>query len=178
MPVRTERSLCMKTTMFPGYEKGDCAKTPMEFYWNEKKSFVLRPVEGNAKLVPAKRAYCIHILGSTASGAVVLRNGSEVETKVDYCAKGHELCIELADVAADETIEIRLPEDAQIAGNPVMEQVDELLNMAEIGFMQKEVLFALMDKCKDQLSVLVGELQAMELDAALRGALLEIVTAH
>ena len=49
--------------------------------------------------------------------------------------------------------------------------------MAEIGFMQKEVLFALMNRCKGQLNILAGELQAMELDDALRGALMEIITA-
>ena len=81
-------------------------------------------------------------------------------------------------MAADDTIVIRLPEDAKIAGNPVIEQVDNLLNMAEIGFTDKEVLFALMSKQKDNLNILAGELQAMELDAALRGALLEIVTAY
>ena len=160
------------------YEQGDCAKTPMELSWGDKKAFFVRPVEGNAKLVPAKRAYCIRILGSTAAEAVVLKDGSEVNAQVSYCAKGHELCIKLADVAADETIEIRLPEDAKIAGNPVIEQVDNLLNMAEIGFTDKEVLFALMSKQKDNLNILAGELQAMELDAALRGALLEIVTAY
>lgn len=49
--------------------------------------------------------------------------------------------------------------------------------MEEIPFMQKETLFALMDKRKGQLNILAGELQAMDLDESLRGALLEIVTA-
>lgn len=159
-----------------GYETGDCAKTPMELCWEEKK-FLLHPVEGNRDLVPTKRSYSICICGSTASEAVVLRNGREQEAKVTRCGKVRELCIEVADVAADETVEIRLPENTRIMSNPVMEQVDELLNMAEIGFMQKEILFALMDKCQGRLNMLVGELQAMELDDALRGALMEIVTA-
>lgn len=159
-----------------GYETGDCAKTPMELCWTEKK-FLLHPVEGNTRLVPAKRSYTIRICGSTASEAVVLRNGSEQEAKVTCCAKKHELRIEIADVAADETVEIRLPEDTRIISNPVIEQVDELLNMAEIGFMQKESLFALMNKYQGRLNILTGELQAMDLDDALRGALMEIVTA-
>lgn len=160
------------------YEQGDCAKTPMELSWGDEKAFLIRPVEGNTKLVPAKRVYSIRILGSTASEAVVFKNGAEVNAQVSYCAKCHELCVELTDVAADETIEIRLPKDTRVAGNPVVEQVDELLNMAEIGFMDKETLFALINERKDNLNILVGELQAMELDDALRGALLEIVTAY
>ncbi len=161
-----------------GYEKGECAKTPMELCWTGKKVFRLHPVEGNVELIPARRSYRISIYGSTAQTAVVLRDGSETEAKISHCAKRHKLCIEIADVAANETVEIRLPEDVQVASNPVMEQVDELLNMAEIGFMQKETLFALMDRCQGQLNILTGELQAMELDDALRGALMEIVTAY
>ena len=144
--------------------------------WTDRK-FAIRPVEGNTALVPAERSYHIVICGSTAQTATVLRGGSEAEAKISYCAKKHELCIEVADVAADETVEICLPEDTEIAKNPVMEMVDDLLNMAEIKFMEKEVLFALMNKCGGQLNILAGELQAMELDDALRGALMEIVTA-
>ena len=44
--------------------------------------------------------------------------------------------------------------------------------------MQKETLFALMNRCQGQLNILAGELQAMDLDDGLRGALLEIVTAY
>ena len=160
------------------YEKDDCAKTPMEFHWTDEKTFFINPVEGNTALIPAKRTYRIRIFGSTATEAVVLRGGSEVKVETSCCSKRHVLTIELTDVAAEEKIEIRLPKDTCIAENPVMEQVDELLNMAEIGFTQKEILFALLDKRKDQLSILTGELQAMDLDDALRGALLEIVTAY
>ena len=153
-------------------------KTPMEFKWTDEKAFFLHPAEGNTALIPAKRSYRIRIFGSTATEAVVLRDGKEVKVESTYCSKRHVLTVELADVAAEEKIEVRLPKDTGIAANPVMEQVDDLLNMAEIGFTQKEILFALLDKRKDQLSLLAGELQAMELDDALRGALLEIVTAH
>ena len=161
-----------------GYEQGDCAKTPMEVCWADKKAFTLHPIEGNTKLLPEKRAYTIRVIGSTAEKAVILKNGNEIEAQVTYCAKCHELCVALTDVTAEDTVEIRLPEDAAVVDNPIMEQVDALLNMAEIPFMQKEVLFALMDKCKGQLNVLAGELQAMDLDDGLRGALLEIVTAY
>jgi hypothetical protein len=44
--------------------------------------------------------------------------------------------------------------------------------------MQKEDLFALVEKFQGKLNLLVGELQAMELDDALRGALMEIITAR
>jgi alpha-glucosidase (family GH31 glycosyl hydrolase) len=160
-----------------GYEKGDCAETPMELNWTEK-TFILHPVEGNTALVPEKRSYRIRICGSTASEAVVLRGGVEQKVPVSHCEKKQELCIELADVKADETIEIRLPKDTQIKSNPVVEEVDALLTMAEIAFMQKEDLFALVEKFQGKLNLLVGELQAMELDDALRGALMEIITAR
>lgn len=160
-----------------GYEKGECAKTLMTLCWGEHKTFSVHAVEGKAELVPAKRTYSIRICGSTASSASVLRDGSEVEAKITCCGRKHELYIEIADVSTDETVEICLPEDTQTACNSVMEQVDELLNMAEIGFIQKEILFALVNRCKDQLNILTGELQAMELDDGLRGALMEIITA-
>lgn len=160
------------------YEKGICAKTPMSFYWTDKKAFVLHPAEGNVELIPGKRSYSIRIFGSTAETASVLRNGSETQSQVTCYSKGHEIRVEIVDVNPNETVEIRLPADAEVASNPVVEQVDELLNAAEISFMQKEILFARVKKCQDQLNVLVGELQAMELDDALRGALLEIITAY
>ncbi len=161
-----------------GYEQGDCAKTPMELSWSDKKVFTLHPVLGNAKLIPEKRTYSICVIGSTATEAVVLKNGSEVEAKITHCEKCRELYVEITDVTAEDTVEIRLPEDADIAANPIIDMVDELLNMAEIPFMQKETLFALMNRCQGQLNILAGELQAMDLDDGLRGALLEIVTAY
>lgn len=160
------------------YEKGECAKTPMEVCWTDSKAFFIHPLEGKEELVPAKRSYCVRIFGSTATSAVVLRNGSEARAEISCHAKGHELCIKLAEVAVKEQVEIRLPEDTKVAANPVMEQVEELLNLAEIGFTRKEALFALVEKRKGNLGILAGELQAMDLDDALRGALLEIVTAY
>lgn len=156
-----------------GYETGDCAKTLMELCWDRKK-FLIHPTKGNLSLVPEQRDYTIRIMGSTASEAKVSGEG---EARVAYDEKNHELTIVISDVSSEKGIEIILPENTQIASNPVMEQVDKLLNMAEIEFAQKEILFALVNKYQNRLNILVGELQAMELDDALRGALMEIVTA-
>lgn len=156
-----------------GYETGECAKTLMELCWDSKK-FLIHPTEGNLSLVPEKRDYTIRIMGSTAREA---RVSCEGETKTAFDEKNHELTVVISDVATDKGVEITLPENTQIASNPVMEQVDQLLNKAEIEFTQKEILFALVSKYQNRLNILVGELQAMKLDDALRGALMEIVTA-
>ena len=158
------------------YEKDDCVKTPMELVWADKKAFLVGPAGGNTDLIPAKRTYIVRILGSTAEAATVLRDGAAPEAQIT--SMDRELCVELKDVSPRERIEIILPEDVQVAPNPVMEQIEDLINIAEIGYVQKEILFATISRKKNQLSILVGELQAMDLDDALRGAILEVLTAY
>ena len=69
-----------------------------------------------------------------------------------------------------------LTQQIERSDNRTKERVFDFLNQAEIGFVLKDRLYQLITAGK-KLPVLLSELQSMELDKDLYGALMEILTA-
>ena len=80
------------------------------------------------------------------------------------------------EVAADTAAEVQIILAGEVADNRTKERVFDFLNQAEIGFVLKDRLYQLITAGK-KLPVLLAELQSMELDKDLYGALMEILTA-
>ena len=66
--------------------------------------------------------------------------------------------------------------NAEEAENDIVKDCFEFLDQAEIPFLLKEQIFHLVNTEKDRI-VLLSQLQAMETDADLLGALTEIISA-
>lgn len=77
---------------------------------------------------------------------------------------------------ADTAAEVQIILAGEVADNQTKERVFDFLNQAEIGFVLKDRLYQLITAGK-KLPVLLSELQSMELDKDLYGALMEILTA-
>lgn len=160
------------------YENDDCVKTPMKLTWSEKKSFTIGPAEGNRELIPQRRDYCIELYGSTAGEAQVTVNGVKVTVSADKDKNAAKLIVMVTGIKAEDTVEVIFPDSSEIAENPVMEQVFRLLDLAEMDYRMKEGLYRLLQKHQKHLAALVSELETMEMEEALRGAILELVTAY
>ena len=158
-----------------GYRQGICAVTEMNLNWQEK-TFTIKPSAGDLTLLPEQRTWKIELHKVTAEEAVVLVNQTE---RKDCCThNGTTLTITLADIRPEDTIEIRLPQNTQVAANPVQQQIFDFLNQAEIDFIAKEKIYQAARHAQETPELLLSELQSMEITPDLSGAIQEIICAY
>ena len=158
-----------------GYRQGICAVTEMNLNWQEK-TFTIKPSAGDLTLLPKQRTWKIELHKVTAEEAVVLVNQTEQK---DCCThNGTTLTITLADIRPEDTIEIRLPQNTQVAVNPVQQQIFDFLNQAEIDFIAKEKIYQAARHAQETPELLLSELQSMEITPDLSGAIQEIICAY
>ena len=158
-----------------GYRQGICAVTEMNLNWQEK-TFTIKPSAGDLTLLPKQRTWKIELHKVTAEEAVVLVNQTEQK---DCCThNGTTLTITLADIRPEDTIEIRLPQNTQVAANPVQQQIFDFLNQAEIDFIAKEKIYQAARHAQETPELLLSELQSMEITPDLSGAIQEIMCAY
>lgn len=158
-----------------GYRQGICAVTEMNLNWQEK-TFTIKPSAGDLTLLPKQRTWKIELHKVTAEEAVVLVNQAEQK---DCCThNGTTLTITLANIRPEDTIEIRLPQNTQVAANPVQQQIFDFLNQAEIDFIAKEKIYQAARHAQETPELLLSELQSMEIIPDLSGAIQEIICAY
>ena len=158
-----------------GYRQGICAVTEMNLNWQEK-TFTIKPSVGDLTLLPKQRTWKIELHKVTAEEAVVLVNQTEQK---DCCThNGTTLTITLANIRPEDTIEIRLPQNTQVAANPVQQQIFDFLNQAEIDFIAKEKIYQAARHAQETPELLLSELQSMEIIPDLSGAIQEIICAY
>ena len=158
-----------------GYRQGICAVTEMNLNWQEK-TFTIKPSAGDLTLLPEQRTWKIELHKVTAEEAVVLVNQTEQK---DCCThNGTTLTITLADIRPEDTIVIRLPQNTQVAANPVQQQIFDFLNQAEIDFIAKEKIYQAARHAQETPELLLSELQSMEITPDLSGAIQEIICAY
>ena len=158
-----------------GYRQGICAVTEMNLNWQEK-TFTIKPSAGDLTLLPEQRTWKIELHKVTAEEAVVLVNQTEQK---DCCThNGTTLTITLADIRPEDTIEIRLPKNTQVAANPVQQQIFDFLNQAEIDFIAKEKIYQAARHAQETPELLLSELQSMEITPDLSGVIQEIICAY
>lgn len=102
-------------------------------------------------------------------------NGEQKEETV--IREGTTLTILLQPIRSQDTVEIILPQETTIAPNSVKELLYNFLDQAEINFFVKNQIYRLAESGKGNPISLVNNLQAMDVDEKLQGAILEIVGA-
>ena len=112
----------------------------------------------------------------TDTECCVSLNGEETVYRKSYDADSRTLTLEINQVSAAKTLVVRFETNMKLSENPVEKLVFEFLNQAEIEFETKEMLFRRIREGKS-LKVFLSELQAMEIDGEIKGALVEILTA-
>ena len=158
------------------YENGACVFTEMDYKEKDQAVFTIHPAQGKTELIPAKRAYTVEFCNFAKTGTdtvKVLVNGAETEAAVKYEEKLQKICVE---VEADTAAEVQIILAGEVADNRIEKRIFDFLNQAEISFVLKDRLYQLITAGK-KLPVLLSELQSMELDKDLYGALMEILTA-
>ena len=157
------------------YMKGEAVNTKMDLNW-EKKCFTISPAEGKLELVPSKRTVKVQFFGVKDSDVKVTIGGKEVSAEKTYDAHQGCLTVMLPEAAVTEKITVTMA-DGGLRSNDVDGMIFDLLDRGELGFHEKEAVYALTQK-KISTAAKLAELQALDLDAELIGAVSEILTAY
>ena len=163
------------------YKSGKCVTTDMKFHWDDNAEFIIDEARGETELIPEKRTYIIQIHGiiDCTDHTTVYAGGSCLsETSgcsITYDEKTCVLTCTLKDVPVCTQIRL-LAEHAEAAENDIVKECFDFLNQAEISFVLKDTLYSMIQRSDDR-TILLSQLQTMDLDADLLGALTEIISA-
>ena len=143
-------------------------------------TFTLHPAAGELDLIPEKRSYTVEMTGfvpETVKHIQLTVDGMPKEAEeISYDEKKKAVIVKVPVTAVTCTVTVSIPAAYISTNNQVQECCFDFLNQAEISFVLKDQIYALIQKRKDP-AILVAELSAMELDSDLYGALVEIITA-
>lgn len=158
-----------------GYRENKCVKTKLKLDWTGRR-FLIGPAEGETSLIPKERTWIVKLYKITSQNATVLVNGKEQDAICRY--EDAALTVEAEHVKGGDTVEIILPEETEIAQNPVTELLYDFLNQAEIAFRMKDEVYKAVKRNAQNPAALLGELQAMDVPEELQKAVLEIAGAY
>lgn len=163
------------------YKEGKCVTTDMQFTWGKDADFTIDGAKGCTELVPKNRTYVVKIHGIKPCADRVFvsatDNGASItaDSSFSYDSETHALTCTLKDLPCTAKVHICI-RNAEEAENDIVKDCFEFLDQAEIPFLLKEQIFHLVNTEKDRI-VLLSQLQAMDTDADLLGALTEIISA-
>ena len=176
------------------YKKGSFVKTPVTFSWNSEErtaELVIKAPQGNRELLPEKRNWKVIFHGiepcQTEAAAElswegfpettvrILEAGESSLGEITYDRKSASLCCDLGEQDPAKEIRILL-RDIKEKENDIAACAFDFLNQAEIEFVLKDILYQMIREGEDK-TILLSQLQAMELDPELLGVLTEIITA-
>ena len=163
------------------YKTGKCVTTAMNFHWGSNAEFIIEGAQGETELIPEKRSLVIKLHGikDCTDRISVSADGSALSGSAGcsaaYDDRTRTLTCTLKDVPVCTQIRL-IAEHAETAENDFVKECFDFLDQAEISFVLKDTLYGMILKSKDR-TVLISELQAMDLDADLLGVLTEIICA-
>ena len=163
------------------YKSGKCVTTDMKFHWDDNAEFIIEGARGETELIPEKRTYIVQLHGvkdctdhtSVYAGGSCLSEASGCS--ITYDEKTCVLTCTLKDVPVCTQIRL-LAEHAETAENDIVKECFDFLNQAEISFVLKDTLYSMIQRSDDR-TILLSQLQTMDLDADLLGVLTEIISA-
>lgn len=163
-----------------GYETGDCVVTRMHYAQAQRAVFTIEPADGNRSLIPGTRSYVIELTGWKAQAArqvEVTADGCGIVCSVGYDEKKQAVLVSVPETDVSKKVQVCLGVENISVENRVLQRCFDFLNQAEIGFESKDRLYRVLRE-ESRTAVVLGQLNAMELDDGLYGALVEIVTAR
>ena len=161
------------------YLNGVCVTTPMTYREADGRAvFTVHPAQGERSLIPSKRSFTVELTGfADAAGAVEVKVGeTAASAQSSYDSFRRILTVTVEDVPVETGLEISLGLEHRKMDNDTTERCFRFLDQAEISFDLKDEIYRRIAK-ESRIPVLLGQLNAMELDHDLYGALLEILAA-
>ena len=180
-----------------GYLDGDCVLTDYSLSWQEevaeddsgkkapgknRKCFRIGAARGNRGFIPAERSYKIELNAVEAEEnawreTLVTAGGRAVPVQTAYDGTNGVLTVEIPPISVGTEICVSYPDSCRLRRNNVSELSFRFLNRAEMEFNRKAGLYETICKEPDGFRLL-AELQRMELEPDVLGALTELITAQ
>ena len=159
-----------------GYQNGQYAQTPMELLWGEDVVFKIRPVSGDATLLPKSRSIRVLFRGyQNVTQISVMRNGERISCHCAYDATTQTFSVDVGQHDSHAELLITLTGNDWISDNDNQAQkLYHLLDVAQIDFNLKEQLYQVCTGTSHTTNKVL-QLQSMEIDKALLDALLEVM---
>lgn len=160
------------------YLDGKYVETKMDFKWSEDVNFKINPACGDISLIPQERNYVLKFIGFSDCEEIVVKSHNEkIEYEKSYDKLMNSIIIEVQNISIINDLVIDFKNQTSIATNDIISHIFEFLNKAQIDFILKEKVFNIVNSNKDY-SKIIGELQTLELEEDLFGALSEIILAY
>ena len=144
------------------YKEGVCAVTEMEWSWQEK-TFAVRPVKGEAGLIPEKRSFTLEIRGCTEAAVSVTKNGQPVSCTVSYAPDKGILTVSGAEAGPEDALVFSFGGEMALASNDSTRRIFDFLNQAEIPYLTKQAIYKTVRRYTD-VGEILGALRAMDLE--------------
>ena len=156
------------------YLKDECVLTDMDLKWSTGR-FVIHKAAGRLELIPQKRTWTVEFWGVKDTEVTVEVEGTGVEASKKYDEALGCLAVSVPETSATAEIIITLGAP-ELRENDVKTQVFNLLNQAEIPYMEKVAIMEILDK-KISNAAKLTQLTAMHPEEGIVGAVGEILTA-
>lgn len=176
------------------YKKGKFAETPVTFFWNSQegdRELVIGIPAGSRELLPEKRSWkvifhAVEPCETEAAAELSLESFPENTVRISiggdpslgdisYDRETGSLCCDLPEADIGKEIRILL-RNIREKENDIEAECFKFLNQAEIEFVLKDRIYQKIEEAEDK-TILLSQLQAMELEPELLGVLTEIITA-
>lgn len=140
-------------------------------------TFTILPTSGSVEVVPASRQFRLRFTGFAEPRSVsVTVAGRATAGDVTYQEETSTLWVDIGEVATRETAEVVFDDGMRTAANDVVRRVRDLLTQAQIEYDLKMSIDHQTQSAQSP-ALLIGQLQAMDLDPDLFGALSEVILA-
>lgn len=128
--------------------------------------------------IPDRRNYHFIFTGVADTGKIRVRAGEDsLEYEKKYHNKGRRLELFISDADTRQELLIEAECSGNIAGNDILPQVFDRLDRAQIAYDLKDLIYQIVRKHHSREQML-AELQTLNLESNLLGALYEIITAY
>jgi alpha-glucosidase (family GH31 glycosyl hydrolase) len=167
-------------SLYANQENLQTVITDYQLVWNRqnKAEFTIKGYQGEEGVIPKSRNYTLMFTGFVDTDDIQITCSGEIKAyQKDYDKETQMIIISINSVDTREDVTVLLHNSGSIAGNQVLQQAFIMLNRAQIEFDRKDTIYRCLKKNTD-ITMLLGELQALDLGHDLFGALIEIITAY
>lgn len=147
------------------------ASTELVWDCEGKKQFVINATKGNLSVIPEKRSFKMDFYHIADSKVSVTVDGKEINAKC--MNNGEKLQVEIPETSVNKTIVISFPEGAVEIENPIMKEISEILQRAQVETILKVNLLGAIAK---RGKAAAASLETYNPPKALLGALLEVLS--
>jgi len=149
--------------------------TLIQFKWRNKAEIHISNCENKYDVIPNRRNYTLMLVGFTDTDEIVVRGCGQYQKS--YVLDKNTLQIQLNDITGEDITVFVNTNNCFIAENHMKEQCLYLLKKTQLSYDLLDIIYNIIKKDVETLQIL-GELQTLNLEADLLGALTEIITAY